>query len=271
MKTKQKIFLAKLLFYIIDFFFPKQAKVKRNNIFWNIDFSEAIDLHIFIFGSFEKEIIKCAKKLNLNKFGKIIDIGANFGVQTLQFAKEFENSLIFSIEPTSYAYQKFQKNLELNQNLKKNIKSFNSFIGTSDQKKPELIYSSWNLDSNGIKHPKHLGEKKDTKNAQILTLDEFISKNNISNVDFIKLDVDGYEYYVIKSGFNFLKNKKPPIFMELAPYLYEEYGYSLESFLTIIKSLNYEFYDLKDLNKITNINHAITQIKDGSSKNILLM
>ena len=59
----------------------------------------------------------------------------------------------------------------------------------------------------GIKHPKHLGEKNDTKNAQILTLDEFISKNNISNVDFIKLDVDGYEYYVIKSGFNFLKIK----------------------------------------------------------------
>ena len=81
MKTKQKIFLKKLLFYIIDFFFPKQAKVKRNNIFWNIDFSEAIDLHIFIFGSFEKEIINCAKKLNLNKFGNIIDIGANFGVQ----------------------------------------------------------------------------------------------------------------------------------------------------------------------------------------------
>ena len=26
---------------------------------------------------------------------------------------------------------------------------------------------------------------------------------------------------------NFLKEKKPPIFMELAPYLYKEYGYSI--------------------------------------------
>ena len=62
------------------------------------------------------------------------------------------------------------------------------------------------------KHQKHWGEK-DTKKCQILTLDEFISKNNISNVDFIKLDVDGYEY-VIKVVLIF-KNKKPPIFMEL--------------------------------------------------------
>ena len=33
--------------------------------------------------------------------------------------------------------------------------------------------------------------------------------------------------------------------MELAPYLYEEYGYSKELFLNLIKSLDYEFYDLK--------------------------
>ena len=57
--------------------------------------------------------------------------------------------------------------------------------------------------------------------------------------------------------------------MELAPYLYEEYGYRV--IFNSLKSLNYEFYDLKDLNKITNINHVITQFKDGSSKNILLM
>ena len=51
--------------------------------------SEAIDLHIFIFGSFEKEIANIAKNLQFQKYNKIIDIGANFGVQSLQFAKNF--------------------------------------------------------------------------------------------------------------------------------------------------------------------------------------
>lgn len=271
MKTKQKIFLAKILYYFINFFLPKQAEIKRNGINWNLDFSEAIDLHILIFGSFEKEIINCAKKLNLKKFGNIIDIGANFGAQSLQFAKEFDNSLIYSIEPTNYAYDKFMKNLKLNSDLSKNIKSFNLFIGSQDQKKPEFIYSSWNLSSKEIKHPKHLGEKKDTKNVKIKTFKEFLIENSISNVDFVKLDVDGYEYYVLESGFEFLKEKKPPIFMELAPYLYEEYGYSKELFLKLIKSLDYEFYDLKNLNKIIDIDYKVSKIKDGSSENILLM
>ena len=51
-------------------------------------------------------------------------------------------------------------------------------------------------------------EKKDTKNAKIKTLKEFFIENSISNVDFVKLDVDGYEYYVLESGFEF-KEKKP--------------------------------------------------------------
>jgi len=162
------------------------------------------------------------------------------------------------------------KNLSLNNNLSKNIQTFNLFLGSKNQKKPESIYSSWNLNSNEIKHPKHLGEKKNTKNAQIKTLDEFVIENKITNVDFIKLDVDGYEFFVLKGGLNFLK-KKPPIFMELAPYLYKEYGYSADMLLQLINSLNYKFYDLKNLNQISNVEEMIINIKDGSSQNILLM
>ena len=61
------------------------------------------------------------------------------------------------------------------------------------------------------KHAKHLGEKS-TNKSNSLTLDEFIVLNKISKVDFIKLDVDGFEYNVLKGGINFLKDKKPPIF-----------------------------------------------------------
>lgn len=249
----------------------KKIQVLRNNIKWNLDLSEAIDLHVFIFGKFEAEIVKCAKKLKLNKFNNIIDIGANFGIQTLQIADEFKNSKIFSIEPTNYAYEKLLKNLNLNKELKKNIKTYKLFLGSKDQKKPDTIFSSWDLNSNKLKHPKHLGEKMSTFNTQSKTLEEFILVNEIHELDFIKLDVDGYEYYVLKGGSNFLKKKKPPIFMELAPYLYEEYGYNKEMIINLIKTLGYEFYDLKNLKKILNIKKKIDNIKDGSSENILLM
>ena len=95
MKTKQKIFFAKIIYRFIRIFFPEKIKVKRNDIKWSLNLSEAIDLHIFVFGSFEKEITNIAKNLQLKKYNKIIDIGANFGVQSLQFAKNFTNSKIY--------------------------------------------------------------------------------------------------------------------------------------------------------------------------------
>ena len=106
-------------------------------------------MHIFVFGSFEKEITNIAKNLQLKKYNKIIDIGANFGVQSLQFAKNFNDSKIYAIEPTNYAFDKFIKNLELNPKLSKNIFPFQIFLTSKEKEIPYSIYSSWNLVSKG--------------------------------------------------------------------------------------------------------------------------
>ena len=271
MKTKYKIFIAKIIYRVICLFFKKKKIIcERKKIWWNLNLSEAIDLHIFIFGNFEPEISRVAKKLNLNNEKKIIDIGANFGVQSLQFAKKFNESKIFSIEPTDFAFQKMKKNFNLNKKYLKNLYPYQMFIGYENQNLPSSIYSSWNFDQTNNKHKKHLGSKKETSKAIMITLDNFVKLHNISKVDFVKLDVDGFELSVLKGGFNFLKNSKPPIFMELAPYLYKEYGYSKEELINYIFSLDYKFYDLSNLREIKDILRLIHNIKDGSSKNILL-
>ena len=83
--------------------------------------SMCVDLHIFIFGNFEPEINNVAQKLKLNNEKLILDIGANFGVQSLQFAKAFSNSKILSIEPTDFAFSKMKKNFDLNDKFSKNL------------------------------------------------------------------------------------------------------------------------------------------------------
>jgi len=269
MKTKYKILIAKIIYKFISIFFKKKI-CKRNGIYWNLDLSEAIDLHIFIFGNFEPEIKNLAKQLNLDKNKIILDIGANFGTQSLQFAKEFENTKIFSIEPTSFAFLKMKKNFDLNDKFSNNLTPLQLFMGAENQNLPKSIYSSWNLNQKDTKHEKHLGSKKETDKATIITLDNFVKIHNISKVDFIKLDVDGFEFSVLNGGLNFLKNTKPPIFMELAPYLYNEYGYSKEELINLIMSLDYKFYDLRKNNEIRDIFKFIKNIQDGSSKNILL-
>ena len=271
MKTKYKILIAKYIIKILSLFnFKLKRVIKKKNIYWNLDLSEGIELSIYIFGTFEPSIIKMSKNLKLYGNFDIIDIGANIGSHTLNFAKEFLNSKVYAVEPSTYSFNKLQSNLALNKDLSKRIDITQAFI-TNKETKPEEVYSSWNLNSNEQKHFEHFGIKKETTNARTISLDNFILEKKINNKSFIKCDVDGFELEVFKSGLNYLSNYRPPIIMELAPYLYRENGYESEDLINLLSSFGYEFYFGKNLKKISGIYNYAKNIKKGSKTDIVLL
>jgi len=267
MQTKNKILIGGIISKIICFFLSKKQFVKRNGISWQLDLTEGIDLSIFLFGSSEKKIVNLRKIFNSDKKLIFLDIGANIGSVSLPLAKLFNNALIYSIEPTNYAFNKLYKNLSINKNLKKQILINQLFV--SDKKYPKKVWSSWNFNKNKNKHHKHKGNLKSIKANSRVSLDDFIKINEIKRVDFIKLDVDGYEMDVFKSGKKFFKKNKPVIFIELAPYLYPEFGYSCFDLIKFIKKIGYNFFD-ENLKKVTDIEKTINLIEDGSSRNFFL-
>jgi len=268
MKTKHKILFAKFISKIITFIYKDKVLVRRNGINWFLDLNEGIDLSIFLFGKFENSILKVSKFLIKNKKIDILDIGCNMGVHTLFLAKVFKKSKIYSIEPTDFAFKKLKKNVGLNKGMN-NIKIFQFFL-TRKKIPPKKVYSSWELTNQNKKHKKHMGTLKTTKSSKVKTLDKFVKENNIKNKILIKCDVDGNELEVFKSGKDFIKKFKPYIIMELAPYLYPEFGYNVEKLLKLLKQYNYRFYDAKNFNEIFSINEYANKIKDGSSENIFL-
>lgn len=270
MKTSFKIKLARIISQLIIFFFKKKnINVKRNNINWNLDLNEAIDLSIFLTGRFEPSILRTIKRLTLKNDYDYLDIGANCGAHTLYLAKEFSHSKIFAIEPTNYTFNKLLKNIDLNPNLKKQIIPIQAFI-SSKKTKPENVYTSWQLSSKDNKHSQHLGIKKPLNGCDLITLDKLVEENKIKK-SIIKCDVDGNELFVFNSGFNYLKEFKPIIIMELAPYLYPENGYNSSELFNFFSKINYKFYDVSNQKQIINIQDFSDSITIGSSKNIFLI
>ena len=122
MKTKHKIVFAKIIFFLLSIIRKKNfIRTKRNNINWELDLSEGIDLSVYIFGKFEYEIITAITKHKLSKKPIFFDIGANIGVQTLQLSDCFKNSVTHSFEPTNFGFNKLKKNIFLNPKLRKKI------------------------------------------------------------------------------------------------------------------------------------------------------
>jgi FkbM family methyltransferase len=277
MRTSIKIYVAKLLYYILIFFrIKKDNLVSRKSIKWHLDISEGIDLSIFLFGSFQGSVVQSIinfilkKKLKRKSKFTIIDVGSNIGDKSLSLAKNlldqnFTNFRIFSIEPTDYAFKKQIRNINLNPTLKKKIFSFKSYV--SDKKmKPSKIYSSWKLNSNSESHKVHKGFlKKVDKSTKVISLDNFIKKNKIKGTIILKVDVDGFEMNVLKSCQKALKDNSPIIFMEYAPYTMIEKGFSVLEFKKFIEKYNYSVFDL-NFKELNNIN-----ISSGSSTDVVLI
>jgi len=268
MKTKYKIQIAKTISFFLKLFYKKNQIHKRDGIKWSLDLNEGIDLSIFLFGTSEKKIRNLKYLFKSDSKLTIIDIGANIGSISLPLAKIFDKSKIFAIEPTNYAFKKLNKNLNLNKNLKKNI--FLNQLFLSKVKRPKEVWSSWNFNDSKDKHKQHLGSLHSIKKKSYISLTKFVNLKKIKKIDFIKLDVDGHELDVLKSGEKILKTKKPIIFIEIAPYLYPEFGYKCSELINYIKKLKYSFYT-EDLKKISNINSYINNITYGGSENFYLM
>ena len=277
LKTSFKIGIAKLISKTLLLTGFKKINIyNRSEIKWKLNLSEGIDLSIFLFGSFQINVVEALINLinilnkKQGKYFNIIDVGSNIGDKSLLLSRKLiklgiKNFKIFSIEPTSYAFQKQKINLNLNKILKKKISLYKYFI-SNNKKKPKMTYSSWELNSNQKKHYIHKGTlKKIDQTTKCLSLDQFINNNKINGEIIIKIDVDGFEMNVLESVKKYLKKKNPIILMEYADYALQENGYTKNKFLKFIKKYNYKIYDL-GLKKIKNL-----KISKGSSKDIILI
>ena len=195
-KTRDKIKIAGLILKVVKFiqkiFFKgknlNKLCVNRNGINWRLDLSEGIDLSIFLFGNSEKNLNNLKRLLPTEKELTFIDVGANIGSTSMNLAKQFKNSKIYAFEPTHYAFNKFEVNLNLNEELKKRVFPINSLVSNKIIK--NNIYASWKIDEadNQEIHKYHGGISKLFTN-NFTTLDKFVEKREIKNIDFIQMDL----------------------------------------------------------------------------------
>ena len=139
----------------------------------------------------------------IKKFNVAIDAGANIGLQSVRMAQKFNQ--VHSFEPTSVNYDCLINNVK---NFS-NVQIYKTGLGEREESAIiKLPAESKNcgafsiIDFNGYEDPVL------TEQISILPLDKFQLLP-----DFIKIDTQGFELFILKGAENTLKNK-PVLLLE---------------------------------------------------------
>lgn len=170
----------------------RRADILQRSIFMNTDFHE------------REELFAVLKEGYLRKGQTILDIGANIGNHTVFFSKIAGADKVFAFEPITDTYRQLVKNVEIN-NLNDRVKLFNTAVG-EDIGKAEI--ESYNMINIGATHLKTSDDGSiDVISIDSLKLDE--------HVDFVKIDVEGFEVGVIKGMTELLRRDHPILWIEI--------------------------------------------------------
>ena len=143
---------------------------------------------------------------NINEGDTIIDVGANMGEFSIIAAKKVgQKGKVISIEPLKQAVSWLEKNLTLN--CFSNYEILEKAIGKN--KGIMTLYQKSESSQHGMLDP-DISEKKLVNTGEIIvdTIDDIISSRNITKVEMLKIDVEGFEYEVLCGCKNSFKENK---------------------------------------------------------------
>lgn len=192
-------------------------------------------------GIYEHYIFDCIKK-NIDVTGKtIIDVGANFGFHSMEFADLVGNGKVFSFEPQRLVYYQLCGNVILNGY--ENIFPYN--IALSDEhnvlKIENLQYHSDETINIGNAHLEAFCDLAYNE-VEVRPLDSF----QFQDLAVLKIDVQGYEPRVLDGARETIREHQPIIFIEVESPQLKIYGWEEKHVFERLSSMGYEFRKVVD-------------------------
>jgi|SaaInlV_150m_DNA_4_1039716.scaffolds.fasta_scaffold00218_4 FkbM family methyltransferase len=188
----------------------------------------------------EKHMISFFKNYTKKcKVGNIIDIGANFGFHSVMFSKLI-NGKVFSFEPQQQNYQLLLNNIKHNDI--QNIVAYNHACGDSDTTVSLPIIphniTEWNM---GDFTPNIMLGRCKSNTVRSVILDNF----DLPKIDFIKIDVQGWEKKVLSGLVQTLRKDKPILIVEFEEHQLSKVNCSSKELFDFIRGLDYYIFYLE--------------------------
>ncbi|MFF2154437.1 FkbM family methyltransferase [Paenibacillus chitinolyticus] len=181
-------------------------KVKLNN-----EYRQHYDFWTEYYEKWENETFKIFDRyLDLNH--SYLDIGAWIGPTVLYGAYKAKH--VYAVEPNTIAYQELVSNTKLNTNITSKITCINAALSTNSDKIKLYIKTDISESMSSLIPTTFNNNYIDVRG---ITFTELIIENNVRDINFVKIDVEGAEYSIVPAIHEYLFSNKPTLYLSIHP------------------------------------------------------
>lgn len=229
-----------------------QVEVKDGRQFW-VNLTTGMQETVFFLGEFEKEITKIAASL-IREGDICLDVGANFGwYTTLLRNRAGDTGAVHSFEPVPATFRELKRNYEL---LGSPANVFLNNLALGDEAGIVSINLFEDLPTGHASLSSQGRDDAITFECPMITLDSYLEENNVGDVNFVKVDIEGAEMMFLNGAKRLFSQDIPPIFlMEMALQQTGNFGYLPDELIKFIAAqAPYDFYAVNEIGgKLKNI------------------
>lgn len=250
---------------------------KINGLKLYFDFKQSIcraETDLLMKEDYEKsEMDYISNHLKDNPCLNVLDVGANVGLFSLELNLVNPEICYHLFEPIPTTFEMMEKTAKLNDIDTDKFKMNNE--GMSDEKGSFDFYlpgSSEAASLQPINDKFYLKESDEMGNysgkstikkveCKVSTIDTYVEENNIEDIGFIKVDVEGNEKAVLLGAEKTLTKYHPLVYCELLRIHASRFGYHPNDVIDYMKKFDYKCYTMRNdiLTPIDEIDEETTE------------
>ena len=173
----------------------------------------------------------------------VIDVGGNIGLYSCIGAVNMPHGSVISFEPAPEVRSYLEENVGLNDlSTRVTIEPF--ALGQADGE-AELFVAEKNFGTNSFSS-RNAGRRATRHPVRVTTLDSYAESLADFHIDILKIDVEGFDGYVLDGAANVLSRFQPTLFIEYVPQQLANCGYDSDRFLQCIADLGGDTYRIDE-------------------------
>jgi FkbM family methyltransferase len=228
--------------------------VSRNGYKIRVDLKDQLNRMVLFFGEsvrflWEPQTTKVALHFMKNSENAVV-AGSHIGYINLELLQALSNTgKIFTFEPAAYLFERSKENIALN-SAESKIKLFHEAL--SDKDGSVQIYVE-DLRTSIVPYSAAHSVNHRVEEVPATTLAALKDREKISRIDFLFLDVEGFEYQVLTGAKEIIRQDKPTIIFEVSEKILKATKITSDMLYDFLGSLGYVLYVIDDNYELNNV------------------